>query len=90
MNRVSRAPDADPLYARPAAERPSYATGMLLDAQDFTDEQTYHRGRLPARWLSLPWSGTLLACVPAQPVSADPPPVPRDSRDPGLPSILAG
>ena len=36
MNRLSRAPDADPLYARPAAERPSYATGMLLDAQDFT------------------------------------------------------
>ena len=38
--------DADPVYAQPRAERPAYATGMLLDAQDFSDEQTYHRGRL--------------------------------------------
>jgi hypothetical protein len=59
MNRVSRAPDADPLYARPAAERPSYATGMLLDAQDFTDEQTYHRGRLARALASLTGGGTL-------------------------------
>jgi hypothetical protein len=27
-------------------QRPFYTTGMLLDAQDFSDEQTYHRGRL--------------------------------------------
>ena len=59
MNRLSRAPDADPLYARPAAERPSYATGMLLDAQDFTDEQTYHRGRLARALASLTGGGTL-------------------------------
>jgi hypothetical protein len=59
MNRLSRAPEADPLYARPAAERPSYATGMLLDAQDFTDEQTYHRGRLARALASLTGGGTL-------------------------------
>ena len=59
MNRLSRAPEADPLYARPAAERPSYATGILLDAQDFTDEQTYHRGRLARALASLTGGGTL-------------------------------
>jgi hypothetical protein len=59
MNRLSRAPEADPLYARPAAERPSYATGILLDAQDFTDEQTYHRGRLARALVSLTGGGTL-------------------------------
>lgn len=33
--------------------RPSYHTGMLLDAEDFRDEQGYHRGQLArlARWL---------------------------------------
>ncbi len=51
MNAPMREPRADPLYARPLPERPSYATGMLLDATDFTAEQTYHRGRL-ARALS--------------------------------------
>ena len=49
----------DPLYAVPAAQRPAYATGMLLDAQDFSDEQTYHRGRLARALASLGGSGTL-------------------------------
>jgi hypothetical protein len=33
--------------------RPSYHNGMLLDAEDFRDEQGYHRGQLArlARWL---------------------------------------
>jgi hypothetical protein len=35
----------DPLLQAPAPERVHYATGVLLDAQDFLDEQTYHRGR---------------------------------------------
>jgi hypothetical protein len=30
----------------PPPVRPSYHEGMLLDASDFQDEQTYHRGRL--------------------------------------------
>ena len=41
-----RPPPRDPLYALPDASRPHYATGMLLDAGDFADEQTYHRNRL--------------------------------------------
>ena len=32
MSALSLRPDADPLYARPAPQRPHYATGMLLDA----------------------------------------------------------
>lgn len=50
---------ADPLYAQPRAERPAYATGMLLGAQDFTDEQTYHRGRLARALAFLAGGGTL-------------------------------
>ncbi len=50
---------ADPLYAQPRAERPAYATGMLLDAQDFSDEQTYHRGRLARALAFLAGGGTL-------------------------------
>ena len=37
---------ADPLEQDAAPERVNYATGVLLDAQDFLDEQTYHRARL--------------------------------------------
>lgn len=47
---------ADPLQLQPEAKRPAYATGMLLDAQDFSDEQTYHRGRL-ARALAFAAAG---------------------------------
>lgn len=49
----------DPLASLPRAERPSYATGMLLDAQDFGDEQTYHRGRLARALAHLAGGGTL-------------------------------
>jgi hypothetical protein len=59
MNRRSRDPQADPLYGRPLAERPHYATGTLLDAQDFADEQTYHRGRLASALALLAGGGTL-------------------------------
>jgi hypothetical protein len=51
--------NADPLYVQPRAERPAYATGMLLDAQDFSDEQTYHRGRLARALAFLAGGGTL-------------------------------
>jgi hypothetical protein len=46
MNSPLRPASDDPLYALPDAARPHYATGMLLDAGDFADEQTYHRSRL--------------------------------------------
>lgn len=50
---------ADPLAVQPRATRPAYATGMLLDAQDFSDEQTYHRGRLARALAYLAGGGTL-------------------------------
>jgi hypothetical protein len=59
MSAVQRLPDADPLYARPLPARPFYATGMLLDARDFGDEQTYHRGRLAQAVAFLSGGGTL-------------------------------
>lgn len=36
-----------------------YATGVLLDAEDFLDEQTYHRGRLARALAYLYGSGTV-------------------------------
>jgi hypothetical protein len=54
-----QASNADPLVAQPRADRLSYATGMLLDAQDFADEQTYHRGRLARALAFLAGAGTL-------------------------------
>ena len=59
MSAANRLPDADPLYARPLPQRPFYATGMLLDAQDFRDEQTYHRGRLAQAIAFVSGGGTL-------------------------------
>ena len=47
----------DPLPLRP--DRPWYATGVLLDAEDFQAEQLYHRSRLAAGMLSLGGCGTL-------------------------------
>jgi hypothetical protein len=55
----NQTPSADPLFAQPRADRPAYATGMLLDAQDFSDEQTYHRGRLARALAFLAGGGTL-------------------------------
>ena len=49
----------DPLTHQPLGERPVYATGMLLDAQDFLDEQTYHRSRLARALGTVAGSGTL-------------------------------
>lgn len=49
----------DPLNIQPPADRPAYATGMLLDAQDFQDEQTYHRGRLARALMQVAGGGTL-------------------------------
>jgi hypothetical protein len=54
-----QATEADPLVAQPRADRLSYATGMLLDAQDFSDEQTYHRSRLARALAFLAGPGTL-------------------------------
>lgn len=70
-----QATEADPLYAQPRADRPAYATGMLLDAQDFSDEQTYHRGRLARALAFLAGPGTLAGLevqhVPGSPTQVE-------------------
>jgi len=40
-------------------DRPNYATGMLLDAEDFKAEQLYHRSRLAEALFYLGGNGTL-------------------------------
>ena len=57
---------ADPLLAGGQPERVNYATGVLLQAEDFRDEQTYHRARLATALSYLLGHGTLagLAVVP--------------------------
>jgi hypothetical protein len=49
--------------ALPASQRPDrlyYDTGVLLDRDDFADEQTYHRGRLARALAYLGGAGTLV------------------------------
>jgi hypothetical protein len=89
MTTLALSPNADPLYGQPPADRPAFATGMLLDAQDFTDEQTYHRGRL-ARALMLVAGGGTLAGLrvthqTAQAATSTTPERPEEIRvEPGL------
>jgi hypothetical protein len=65
---------ADPLLAQPRAERPAYSTGILLDAQDFSDEQTYHRGRLARALAGAAGGGTLAGLrVGHRPAAGDAP-----------------
>lgn len=62
---------ADPLQARPAPERVNYATGVMLQADDFEAEQTYHRGRLAQLARYLLGSGTLAGLRVVAPGSGD-------------------
>lgn len=75
MSAIQRLPQTDPLYARPAPQRPYYATGMLLGADDFLDEQTYHRGRLAQAAGLITGGGTLaglrITHAPAQAGTAE-------------------
>jgi hypothetical protein len=50
---------ADPLVSNLASERLKYSTGELLGADDFRDEQTYHRRQLARALLHLHGSGTI-------------------------------
>jgi hypothetical protein len=50
---------ADALAQRGVPERVHYATGVLLDAADFADEQRYVRGRLARAFAALYGYGTL-------------------------------
>jgi hypothetical protein len=49
----------DPLLAGSRPERVNYATGVLLQADDFRDEQTYHRARLARALVFMVGHGTL-------------------------------
>ena len=49
----------DPLEHIGQAERVNYATGLMLNADDFTAEQTYHRSRLARLVQALVGHGTL-------------------------------
>ena len=62
----------DPLGKRPEPpDRVFYATGTLLDAQDFEAEQTYHRGRLARALAYLQGSGTVAGLKVEWRASAD-------------------
>jgi len=61
----------DPLEARPSPERVNYATGMMLQADDFAAEQTYHRGRLAQLSRYLLGHGTLAGLRVVPPRSND-------------------
>jgi len=63
---------ADPLEAMPAPERVNYATGVLLAAEDFRDEQTYHRARLARVLSALAGFGTLAGLRVIPPEAGDP------------------
>lgn len=62
---------ADPLLAIGAPERVNYATGVLLQAEDFRDEQTYHRARLAAALTHALGHGTLAGLAVRAPKGED-------------------
>ena len=62
---------ADPLEAMPPPERVNYATGVLLAAEDFRDEQTYHRARLARLLSGLAGFGTLAGLRVTPPAADD-------------------
>lgn len=62
---------ADPLAQPARAERVNYATGVLLQAEDFRDEQTYHRRRLALALRHLAGFGTLAGLAVRAPRAED-------------------
>jgi hypothetical protein len=65
----------DPITISPALERLFFAEGLLLTADDLTDEQTYHRARLARMLNYFSGSGTLaglrVAYQPAETFPSD-------------------
>ncbi len=61
----------DPLLAAGPPERVNYATGVLLQAEDFRDEQTYHRARLATALGYLFGHGTLAGLAVRAPEAED-------------------
>ncbi len=62
---------ADPLTELDASERVNYATGVLLQADDFRDEQTYHRANLARALRHLAGAGTLAGLAVRSPEKED-------------------
>jgi hypothetical protein len=50
---------SDPLASATDPDRPNYALGVMLEAKDFIDEQTYHRARLARALQFLHGTGTV-------------------------------
>lgn len=69
----------DPLAGPTRPDRVHYQTGVLLGAEDFSAEQTYHRGRLARALAALHGSGTVAGLR----VRVEPPVAPGE--DPDLP-----
>jgi hypothetical protein len=61
----------DPLVAPLRPERVNYATGVLLQAEDFRDEQTYHRGRLAMALRHIAGFGTIAGLRVRAPEAGD-------------------
>lgn len=61
----------DPLAAPLRPERVNYATGVLLQAEDFQDEQTYHRGRLAMALRYIAGFGTIAGLRVRAPAAGD-------------------
>lgn len=57
---TASAEEADALAASVSPDRPYHETGVLLGADDFRDEQTYHRARLARALAYLSGGGTLI------------------------------
>jgi hypothetical protein len=62
---------ADPLETSASPERVNYATGVLLQAEDFRDEQTYHRARLATALRHLVGFGTVAGLAVRAPLAED-------------------
>ena len=62
---------ADPLEITGQAERVNYATGLMLGADDFRAEQTYHRSRLARLVQALIGHGTLAGLAVMAPEETD-------------------
>jgi hypothetical protein len=87
--------DNDPLADDLRPDRGVFAEGLLLDAGDFRDEQTYHRGRLARALAALHGSGTVLGLRvghdPAMPATETQPAREEQIRvEPGLAIDRAG
>jgi len=56
---VSTRPDVIAVRPLQVPVRPFYALGVLLDSEDFGNEQSYHRGRVSRAWKYLLGTGTV-------------------------------